>query len=100
MKKHSTFAQLLLATSSFVGGIAIGLLLAPNSGKKNRDWVQTHASDVADWIDEKGKQALHSGNRQLKYIRSQVQNNIKKNVPDLYHATEHIDLDEFDVVDG
>ena len=100
MKKHSTLTKLLLATSSFAGGIALGLLLAPNSGRRNRAWVQTHASDVADWIDEKGKQALDSGNKQLKHFRSQVHRNIQKNVPDLYHATEHIDLDEFDVVDG
>lgn len=100
MKKRSAFTKLLLATSSFAGGLAIGLLLAPGSGKRNRAWIQTHASDVTDWIDKKGKQALDSGNRQLKHIRSQVQRNVKKNVPDLYHATEHIDLDEFDVVDG
>lgn len=100
MKKRSTLTKLLLATSSFAGGVALGLLLSPNSGKRNRDWVQTHASDVTDWLDDTRKKALNSGNRQLKHIKSQVQRNIDKNVPDLYHATEHIGLDEFDVVDG
>lgn len=100
MKKRSAFSKLILATSSFMGGVALGLILSPGSGKRNRAWIQNQATDVTDWIDEKGKKAVQTSNRQLKHIRSQVQSNIKKNVPDLYHATEHIDLDEFDVVDG
>lgn len=93
MGTRSNLGLFLLATSSFVGGMALGILLSPKSGRENREWIASNATELADWVDEKGRDAIHQGEEQISHIRRNLHEGIKSNVPDLYEATEQIKFD-------
>lgn len=97
MNTHSTLTKLVLATSSFAGGLALGLLLAPGAGKQNRIFLRKKARELSNWIDQHGRETLDLGAECLINIRNKVQQEIDHNVPDLYRATEelHLDNDDF-----
>jgi len=94
MNKKSTVTQLFLTTASFFGGLAVGMLLSPSSGKENRKRMQSHASKAADWITDHQNQIIGTGNRHFRKLRSRIRNRVNKNIPNLYHATEQIQFDE------
>lgn len=98
MAKRSSFTQLLLTASSFAGGMALGMLLAPRSGKENREWINDHTTELADWVDDQGKEVLNKSSRHLSRVRRKVRRGIKDNLPDLYDATEEIKLDDSDFI--
>lgn len=87
MSRKSGFSQFALVATSFVTGIAAGLLLAPKSGRNNRKWVGKNISGLAEWADQKSRMAKNG-----------LKKEIDQNVPDLYRATEHIPLNESDVL--
>ncbi len=93
MSKKSNIGSILLAASSFLGGIGLGLILAPRSGRQSRKWLTDHASEIADWIDQKGRTAAHKGQYRLHKIRDRMEREYQDTIPDLYSATRHIDLD-------
>lgn len=98
MAKRSIFIQFLLTATSFAGGIVLGMLLAPKSGKENRRWINDHTTELADWVDSQGKEVLNKSSKQLSGVRKKVRQSIKDNLPDLYDATEEIRLDESDFI--
>lgn len=98
MAKNSNFSLIIVAAASFVGGVAVGMLVSPRSGKENREWISEHATDVADWVDKRGHEALHFAENRIDSIKQNLQEEYKKAVPDLYEATEDLHLNEDDVV--
>lgn len=100
MAHRSNFGLLLLATGSFLGGLALGTLLSPKSGRENRRWVASNATELADWVDKKGRDAIDQSEKQFRHIRSNIHKGIRKNVPDLYEATEEIGFDPSEMTDG
>lgn len=98
MAKNSNFSLLIVAAASFVGGAAVGLLVSPRSGRENREWLSDQATDVADWVDKKGHDALNYAENRIDSIKHNVQEELKKAVPDLYEATEDFHLNDDDVV--
>lgn len=84
-----TLPYLIVAGGAFLGGLALGLLVSPNSGRENRAILRRKSNDVADLV----------ANRTRK-IRNNVAREVKKAVPDLYEATSHLDLDENDLMTG
>lgn len=81
---------LLISVASFATGMAVGLLMAPKSGKENREWLQDQADQAVDWLDEKSQEAIHTTGRRLRRV--------KETIPDLYSATEDLDLDDDDLL--
>lgn len=100
MSQRSNLAILIAATSSFVGGFALGLLLSPRSGQENREWISDQTTHARDWVDEKGKDLIHKGEEQFQRLGENVRDEFKKNVPDLYEATENIDMHGDKIIDG
>jgi len=100
MGRKKKLSSLLLLTGSFVGGVAAGLLLAPKSGVRNRIWLSKRASNVSDWMERQGKSAQVKGKRELHKLRNNVQQGIHQHVPNLYYATENIDLSDRDIGRG
>ena len=100
MSSKKTLGSILLLTTSFVGGMAAGLLLAPKSGARNRVWLSQKTNEMSDWLEGRRTLAKAKGEKKLRDIRSNVQQGIRHNVPDLYEATEHIDLSEHDLTSG
>jgi len=81
---------ILISMASFATGLAIGMLVSPMSGKENREWLQDQADQAADWLDEKGQDALRSTSKKLREV--------KETIPDLYSATEDLDLNDDDLL--
>lgn len=98
MGQKKNLGSILLATTSFVGGIAAGLLLAPEKGSRNRAWLSKHATELVNWVNTQGKAARFKSNRELKNFRRNIHQGIKRNVPNLYEATENIDLSDKDII--
>lgn len=90
--------NILLATTSFLGGVAAGLLLAPKKGSQNRAWVSDHATELANWVDTQHRSARLKSNRKLRKFRQNLQKGVSKNVPNLFEATRNIDLSKNDVL--
>ncbi|MDX1638331.1 MAG: YtxH domain-containing protein [Balneolaceae bacterium] len=99
MSKQSHIGLFLLAASSFISGVGLGMLLAPKSGKRNREWISNHASELAHWMEEKGRDTVKRSEERLHHLRSRVERGYSRNIPDLYEATQHIDLDGSELVD-
>lgn len=98
MSRKSNLTKVFLVTTSFVSGLAAGLLLAPRSGQKSRAWISDHATELSDWMDKQRKTATDKSSKELQKIRNNVHDGIRRNVPDLYEATEEIDLSDKDVL--
>ena len=98
MGRKEKVNSILLATTSFIGGIVAGLLLAPNKGSRNRAWVSDQANELADWVDTHRKNARHKSGQKLHQLRNNMQHGVRQNLPDLYEATENIDLSKNDII--
>jgi gas vesicle protein len=98
MKQQTNINSILLATTSFIGGVAVGLLLAPKSGDQNRTWLLEHTTKLTKWLDSQHRIARKTSSKELHRFRKNVQQGIRRNVPDLYEATEDIDLSDNDVL--
>jgi len=98
MAKRSNLTQIILTASSFAGGVALGMLLAPKSGKEYRKWINEQTTELADWVDVQGREVLKKSGEQISGVRNRVHNGIKDSIPDLYNATENIKLDESDFI--
>lgn len=99
MKQKKTIGSFLLMTTSFIGGMAAGLLFSPKSGEKNRVWINKKATDLSEWINHQRMKAQFKKKKELQRIRNNVQQGIRHNIPNLYRATDHIDLSENDLID-
>jgi gas vesicle protein len=98
MGRKTNIGSILLATTSFLGGVAAGFLLAPREGTQNRAWISKRADRLARWVNSRGKKARYKSNKELEKLRQNVQQGIRQNVPDLYEATERIDLSDNDIL--
>ncbi|MDZ7690533.1 MAG: YtxH domain-containing protein [Balneolaceae bacterium] len=99
MTEKKNTGLLLLAASSFLGGVGLGLLLSPRSGKQNREWITDHTSELADWVDEKSRRSIEESEKRLAKIRSRMRKGYRDNIPDLYEATEYLGLDGSELVE-
>jgi|GEM_PF-3793220 len=84
-----TLPYLVVAGGAFLGGLALGLLISPNTGRENRALLRRKSTDVAEMV----------ANR-TRTIRGKVAKEVNKAVPDLYEATSQLDLDENDLMTG
>lgn len=98
MRRETNIPSFLLAATSFIGGLAVGLLLSPRSGDQNRTLFLKNASRLAHWIDDQHKRARNTTSKELQNFRQNVQQGIRQNVPDLYEATENIDLSDKEII--
>lgn len=97
MERNTNITSVFLATTSFIGGVAVGLLLSPKSGNENRMWLSDHTADLTNWLDDQRRSAKDKSNKELQRFRKNVQQGIRQHIPDLYEATEDIDLKKNDI---
>lgn len=74
----------------FVGGLVTGMLLSPKSGADNRRDIANKAKKAGDWVENQGKAISREASTKM--------DTLKDVVPDLYKATEHLDLKEEDLM--
>jgi gas vesicle protein len=84
---------------SFTAGLAVGMLFAPKSGRENRDWINDQVSGLGDWVSETGQKSVFRARTELNDLRSKVKRGIEKTVPNLYSATDGIQLEEKDLIE-
>ena len=82
----------LLVTTSFLGGLAAGLLLSPNKGAQNRAWLSDNALELNRWAKIQRHLAKRKSSRELQKLRNNIHQGIQQNIPDLYEATDTIPL--------
>lgn len=58
------FEKVVIASLAFLGGVAVGMLFAPKSGKENRKWVKDKASNL-------GKKAEQGFNKVMDKMSNQ-----------------------------
>lgn len=95
----STTTILLATAGAFFTGLAVGLLISPRSGRENRKWLKEQAGEITDWVDEHSRDALHATEDKIQHFASDVKKRIKNNIPDLYADTEHIHMNESELIE-
>lgn len=92
MERRSDISLILLSATSFMGGLALGLLLTPESRIKKNKWIEKRTKEWLHWLDQQSHTTLHKGEAEIERLKSNIHSGLKSNFPDLFEATEHIDL--------
>jgi|SRR5699024_2330184 len=87
----------LLTTGSLLSGIALGALLSPKSGPQNRKLLTQYASSIGHWLSQKYPIYKYRHCSKLLNIQQNMQKGFNRNIPDLYKATEQIELSAFEL---
>lgn len=85
---------LLTSLVTFTGGLIVGALMAPKSGKENRVWIHDSSKELKNWAELKGSQLIEQGES----FTDEVKRSLKNPLPDLYKATENLQLDNDDLI--
>lgn len=96
----TSFKIAITALTSFAGGLVVGMLLTPQSGKENRQWISDSADDAKNWITEKGQTLKSEGQQKISNVKESVKKGVKTNMPNLYEATEDLKLSDEDLANG
>ena len=96
MAKRSDLTLIVTATTSFLGGLALGMLLAPKSGRESREWISNQTHEAADWLDNKSREAFNRGEEHIEKVAQTIKETVRESVPNLYKATEDIGMEEDD----
>lgn len=92
MARKPNIKPILIATASFVGGIAAGLLFSPKSGSRNRAWLSNQANQLSHWINSRRKAATDKSSKEFHKLHQNFHRGLKHSIPDFYEATELISL--------
>lgn len=77
--------------------MAVGMLLT--RGKKDtKNWLSDRTSKISIWLKKQRSLSGRNGSFATHGIRSGIHKQIDKNIPDPYRATEHIALEERDML--
>jgi gas vesicle protein len=84
---------------SFTAGLVAGMLFSPKSGRENREWINDQVSTLGDWVNETGQKSVFRAKKELSDLRKKVKKGLDKTLPDLYSATDGMELDEKDLIE-
>lgn len=90
--------NLLLFTTSFLGGLAAGFLLTPRKGGQNRTWLSENVLELKRWTKSQHRTAKRKGSQEINKLGKSIQQGIQQNIPDLYEATDAIPLSDDDIL--
>ncbi|MEO1021377.1 MAG: YtxH domain-containing protein [Bacteroidota bacterium] len=93
---NRSLETLLTGITAFAGGVIAGMLLAPKSGRENREWVASQAGDAKHWVEETGHKIKEESERRVDQVSEGIRKTVKDNLPDLYEATENMVFEEDD----
>lgn len=97
MSQKNNTGSVVIAATSFLGGLAVGLLLRQRKKSGISAWLDRHAAELSEWADHQKKSVAYSTGDKIRRMRKHVNTGI---FPDLYEATEHIALSDRDILDG
>jgi len=93
MSNNNGLNVLVTAVGFFLTGLAAGVLLAPKSGRENRQLILGGAENANTWVQSKGKNAREKAHQ----VGDTIKRSVKEHVPDLYEATDSLTLSDEDV---
>ncbi len=94
MIQRLTNTQLIITGTAVAGSAMIGLLLLSRSRSTNQTSVASPITKIADWVDAKGKALIPKNSGHLEHLHGGIRRRLKRHIPDLYEATEHLYLNE------
>lgn len=97
MANRTDLTLFLVSAGTFLSGVAVGMLLAPKSGRESREWIGHQTQEATHWMDQKSKEALHQSEEQVDKLAQNIKSKVRDSLPDLYDATENLSLDESDL---
>lgn len=98
MNRNSNLDLFFTAATSFVSGMVIGLLLSRKMGAEEQKWIYDHTSEFSDWLNSRYITFLDLSNESLNTLRESIDSEVRKNIPDLYKATEDIPLNNNEIL--
>jgi len=98
MSKNSNFGMMILAAASFTAGYAVGLLMAPRSGKESRELLKQRSAEALNWAEEKGHEMVEESEKKINELNEKVHQTVKDNIPDLSEALDDVHMSEDDVI--
>lgn len=97
MARTSNLGLFIAAAASFTAGYAMGLLMAPRSGKESREMLKKKSADALHWAEDKSYHVVEESEKAIHDLNEKVHSKVKESIPDLYEATENIILSDEDV---
>lgn len=97
MENGKSLALVVTAAGAFLSGIALGLLLAPKSGKENREYIKHNVNEAGDWVTIRSRLARQKAHNKVEGIKDNVRKTVSDKFPDLYEATNGFTMSEDDV---
>lgn len=97
MARTSSIGLLITAAATFTAGYAVGLLMAPRSGRESRELIKKKSKDALHWAEEMSHEVVEESEKKIHEINEKVHKKVKDAIPDLYEATEDILLSEDEV---
>jgi len=98
MSQKINIDSVVVAITSFLGGLAVGLLLTPRNRSNSRVWLSNQAVDLTRWVNRQRKFAPFNTNKIIRTFRNNMNQGVNRIFPDLYEATEHIALSDRDIL--
>ena len=92
MAKTNNIGILVMAAATFTAGYAIGLLMAPRSGRESRDIIKMKSKDTLNWAEKVGHDVVEESEKRIHEMNEKVHKKVKDVIPDLYEATEDVTI--------
>lgn len=88
----------MLTAASFTAGYAVGLLVAPRSGRESREILKKKSSEALHWAEEKGHEVVEESEKRIHDLNEKVHKTVKESIPDLAEALDDVHLNDDDVI--
>jgi|AntRauTorcE11897_2_1112592.scaffolds.fasta_scaffold19310_2 gas vesicle protein len=85
---------LLVGTTALAGGVIAGFLLAPKSGKENRNWLKSQSGQTKNWLEHTSRKLRDDGEQRIDRLSKGIKRSLKDSLPDLYEATSELSFSE------
>jgi gas vesicle protein len=97
MENNKGLVILATAAGAFLSGIALGILLAPKSGKENREYIKHNVHEAGDWVSVRSRLARQKAHNKVGNIKENVRKTVSDKFPDLYETTNNFSMSEDDL---
>jgi gas vesicle protein len=100
---NSSFEKILIGFAAFVGGVSVGLLVAPRSGRETRDQIASDTRTSTRWLENQIRQATDqlrtTKTEVISKIKTSTQETIDQILPDLAQDSDEWNTMYGDVAD-
>lgn len=77
-KDNRTVEYVLITVAAFLGGMCIGLMMAPRSGREMRGRLRTRLNHGGRWVEHR---VVNTGGQVMEKVRQAAQEKVEQYVP-------------------